>query len=184
MPTANKSWQIRYAAKTGSAVFVYLGQAANGILNNSIDPSLWLFLCNLYVLSIGFQIHFQTRPKIHTCRIWSQNTAKMERQKESGAEKKRLVVIGGGVAGSLLVKSLQFHADVTLIDPYAFLDSVFALCLTLWNDYICIGAYICCLWCFYIVCFEFRTIQVIIVIEAQECLTACILFVDDFSTYR
>ncbi|KZV30558.1 apoptosis-inducing factorA [Dorcoceras hygrometricum] len=30
---------------------------------------------------------------------------------------KRVVVVGGGVAGSLLAKSLQFHADVTLIDP-------------------------------------------------------------------
>lgn len=27
------------------------------------------------------------------------------------------MVIGGGVAGSLIVKSLQFHCDVTLIDP-------------------------------------------------------------------
>ncbi|XP_057955688.1 uncharacterized protein LOC131149336 [Malania oleifera] len=32
-------------------------------------------------------------------------------------EKKRVVVIGGGVGGSLVAKSLQFHADVTLIDP-------------------------------------------------------------------
>lgn len=30
---------------------------------------------------------------------------------------KRVVVVGGGVAGSLVAKSLQFHADVTLIDP-------------------------------------------------------------------
>lgn len=30
---------------------------------------------------------------------------------------KRVVVVGGGVAGSLISKSLQFHADVTLIDP-------------------------------------------------------------------
>lgn len=30
---------------------------------------------------------------------------------------RRVVVIGGGVAGSLLAKSLQFHADVTLLDP-------------------------------------------------------------------
>ncbi|CAA0825253.1 FAD/NAD(P)-binding oxidoreductase family protein [Striga hermonthica] len=30
---------------------------------------------------------------------------------------KRVVVVGGGVAGSLIAKSLQFHADVTLIDP-------------------------------------------------------------------
>ena len=31
---------------------------------------------------------------------------------------RRVVVIGGGVAGSLLAKSLQFHADVTLLDPW------------------------------------------------------------------
>ena len=37
---------------------------------------------------------------------------------EMGSEKRRLVVIGGGIAGSLLAKSLQFHADVTFIDPY------------------------------------------------------------------
>ena len=37
---------------------------------------------------------------------------------EMGAEKRRLVVIGGGIAGSMLAKSLQFHADVTFIDPY------------------------------------------------------------------
>lgn len=30
---------------------------------------------------------------------------------------KRVVVVGGGVAGSLVAKSLQFHADLTLIDP-------------------------------------------------------------------
>lgn len=36
-----------------------------------------------------------------------------------GGGGKRVVVIGGGVAGSLIAKSLQFNADVTLIDPYA-----------------------------------------------------------------
>lgn len=36
-----------------------------------------------------------------------------------GGERKRVVVIGGGVAGSLLAKSLQFNADFTLIDQYA-----------------------------------------------------------------
>ncbi|XP_075484574.1 uncharacterized protein LOC142524444 isoform X2 [Primulina tabacum] len=30
---------------------------------------------------------------------------------------KRVVIVGGGVAGSLVAKSLQFHADVTLVDP-------------------------------------------------------------------
>ncbi|KAL3616058.1 hypothetical protein CASFOL_040352 [Castilleja foliolosa] len=35
---------------------------------------------------------------------------------------KRLVVVGGGVAGSLIAKSLQFHADVTLIDPKEYFE--------------------------------------------------------------
>lgn len=36
--------------------------------------------------------------------------------------KKRVVVIGGGVAGSLVAKSLQFHADVTLIDSKEYFE--------------------------------------------------------------
>lgn len=36
-----------------------------------------------------------------------------------GGGGRRVVVIGGGVAGSLIAKSVQFNADVTLIDPYA-----------------------------------------------------------------
>jgi len=36
---------------------------------------------------------------------------------ENHAGKKRVVIIGGGVAGSLVAKSLQFTAHVTLIDP-------------------------------------------------------------------
>ncbi|KAL8057900.1 hypothetical protein ABFX02_04G213600 [Erythranthe guttata] len=35
---------------------------------------------------------------------------------------KRVVVVGGGVAGSLIAKSLQFHADVTLIDPKEYFE--------------------------------------------------------------
>lgn len=34
------------------------------------------------------------------------------------APKKRVVVVGGGVAGSLVTKLLQETTDVTLIDPY------------------------------------------------------------------
>jgi len=30
---------------------------------------------------------------------------------------KRVVILGGGVAGSVVAKSLQFHAHVTLVDP-------------------------------------------------------------------
>lgn len=40
----------------------------------------------------------------------------MEGQELEG-QKSKLVIIGGGVAGSLLAKTLQFLADVTLIDP-------------------------------------------------------------------
>lgn len=36
---------------------------------------------------------------------------------ESGRETKRVVIVGGGIAGSLLAKTIQFNADVTLIDP-------------------------------------------------------------------
>ncbi|KAH7541803.1 hypothetical protein FEM48_Zijuj02G0006300 [Ziziphus jujuba var. spinosa] len=39
-----------------------------------------------------------------------------------GCEKRRLVVIGGGVAGSLIAKSLQFHADLTLIDQKEYFE--------------------------------------------------------------
>lgn len=35
---------------------------------------------------------------------------------DSVGEKKRVVVIGGGVAGSLIARSLQDEANVTLID--------------------------------------------------------------------
>lgn len=34
-------------------------------------------------------------------------------------DQKRIVVIGGGVAGSTLAKSFESDAKVTLIDPYA-----------------------------------------------------------------
>ena len=30
---------------------------------------------------------------------------------------KKVVIIGGGVAGAVLAKTLQDHANVTLIDP-------------------------------------------------------------------
>jgi NADH dehydrogenase FAD-containing subunit len=33
------------------------------------------------------------------------------------AERKRIVVVGGGVAGSTVAKSFDSEADVTLIDP-------------------------------------------------------------------
>lgn len=39
---------------------------------------------------------------------------RMEMGKQDG---ERVVILGGGVAGSLAAKSLQFHAHVTLIDP-------------------------------------------------------------------
>lgn len=36
---------------------------------------------------------------------------------EGVGERKKVVVVGGGVGGSLIAKSLQFTADVVLIDP-------------------------------------------------------------------
>ncbi|KAH6793670.1 oxidoreductase family protein [Perilla frutescens var. hirtella] len=41
---------------------------------------------------------------------------------ELGGVWKRVVVVGGGVAGSLIAKSLQFHGDVTLIDPKEYFE--------------------------------------------------------------
>lgn len=35
---------------------------------------------------------------------------------------KRVVILGGGVAGSLVAKSLQFHAHVTLVDPKEYFE--------------------------------------------------------------
>lgn len=40
------------------------------------------------------------------------------RRAEMAAEgKTRVVVVGGGIAGSLLAKTMQPHADVVLLDP-------------------------------------------------------------------
>ena len=35
----------------------------------------------------------------------------------AGSGKARVVVVGGGVAGSILAKTMQGHADVFLVDP-------------------------------------------------------------------
>lgn len=43
------------------------------------------------------------------------------------AEAKRVVVVGGGVAGAHVVRSLQFHADVTLIDPKEYFEIPWAM---------------------------------------------------------
>jgi NADPH-dependent 2,4-dienoyl-CoA reductase/sulfur reductase-like enzyme len=49
-----------------------------------------------------------------------EKTQQKMKTQELDAASQKLVVIGGGVAGSTLARSLQFHADVTLIDPYSF----------------------------------------------------------------
>lgn len=41
----------------------------------------------------------------------------MERTESESGKGRRVVVIGGGVAGSLASKFLQFDSDLTLIDP-------------------------------------------------------------------
>ncbi|XP_052199708.1 uncharacterized protein LOC127806231 [Diospyros lotus] len=43
-------------------------------------------------------------------------------QEEWRRERRRVVVVGGGVGGSLLAKSLQFHADLTLIDSKEYFE--------------------------------------------------------------
>lgn len=40
----------------------------------------------------------------------------MEGGSEGEEKKKRVVVVGGGVAGSLVAKTLQEHANVVLVD--------------------------------------------------------------------
>ncbi|XP_065868977.1 uncharacterized protein [Euphorbia lathyris] len=50
----------------------------------------------------------------------------MDEQKGSRGEGKRVVVIGGGIAGSLLAQSLQFDADVTLIDSKEYFEITWA----------------------------------------------------------
>lgn len=42
----------------------------------------------------------------------------------------RVVIVGGGIAGALLAKTLQNHADVVLIDPYVSLISQFGCTFT------------------------------------------------------
>lgn len=54
----------------------------------------------------------------NNCWIWITSSQGLEMEM-GGEERKRVVVIGGGVAGSLLAKSLQFNSDFTLIDQYA-----------------------------------------------------------------
>ncbi|PIA54354.1 hypothetical protein AQUCO_00900708v1 [Aquilegia coerulea] len=39
-----------------------------------------------------------------------------------GHDKKRVVIVGGGIGGGLVAKTLQFGADVTLIDPKDFYE--------------------------------------------------------------
>uniref|UniRef100_A0A1D1Z243 Apoptosis-inducing factor B n=2 Tax=Anthurium amnicola TaxID=1678845 RepID=A0A1D1Z243_9ARAE len=41
---------------------------------------------------------------------------------EAGRGRRRLVVVGGGVAGALLAKTMQFDADVYLIDPKEYFE--------------------------------------------------------------
>ncbi|KAJ4833395.1 hypothetical protein Tsubulata_028198, partial [Turnera subulata] len=58
--------------------------------------------------------------------LFSKFASNMEGHKELDAEKRKVVVVGGGLAGSLLAKSLQFNADVTLIDPKEYLEITWA----------------------------------------------------------
>ncbi|XP_050228438.1 uncharacterized protein LOC126677718 [Mercurialis annua] len=48
----------------------------------------------------------------------------MEEQKKT--TERRVVVVGGGIAGSLIAKSLQFDANVTLVDPKEYFEITWA----------------------------------------------------------
>ncbi|CAJ1979102.1 unnamed protein product [Sphenostylis stenocarpa] len=50
--------------------------------------------------------------------IGEETTQRIEMEKDG----KRVVILGGGVAGSVVAKSLQFHAHVTLIDPKEYFE--------------------------------------------------------------
>ncbi|XP_021901496.1 apoptosis-inducing factor 2-like isoform X1 [Carica papaya] len=50
----------------------------------------------------------------------------MDSQPDFGGSTKRVVVVGGGIAGSLIAKSLQFVASVTLIDPKEYFEITWA----------------------------------------------------------
>ncbi|CAF1708491.1 hypothetical protein Bca4012_006246 [Brassica carinata] len=50
----------------------------------------------------------------------------MERTEPESGNGRRVVVIGGGIAGSLASKSLQFDSDVTLIDPKEYFEITWA----------------------------------------------------------
>ncbi|GMI84114.1 hypothetical protein like AT3G44190 [Hibiscus trionum] len=45
---------------------------------------------------------------------------------ESGGGRRKVVVVGGGIGGSLLAKTIQFNADLTLIDPKEYLELTWA----------------------------------------------------------
>ncbi|KAK7257588.1 hypothetical protein RIF29_31659 [Crotalaria pallida] len=50
------------------------------------------------------------------------NKREQIREMEKRGDGNRVVILGGGVAGSHLAKSLQFHAHVTLIDPKEYFE--------------------------------------------------------------
>ncbi|CAI0398470.1 unnamed protein product [Linum tenue] len=52
--------------------------------------------------------------------------AEQKGSSSSSGSGRRLVVVGGGVAGSMLAKSAQFTADVTLIDPKDYFEITWA----------------------------------------------------------
>ncbi|XVF69252.1 hypothetical protein PTKIN_Ptkin11bG0066100 [Pterospermum kingtungense] len=45
---------------------------------------------------------------------------------DSGGDRRRVVIVGGGIGGSILAKTIQFNADVTLIDPKEYLEITWA----------------------------------------------------------
>ncbi|KAL4362781.1 hypothetical protein GQ457_04G000480 [Hibiscus cannabinus] len=45
---------------------------------------------------------------------------------ELGGETRRIIIVGGGIVGSLLAKSLQFNAVLTFVDPKEYLEITLA----------------------------------------------------------
>ncbi|WVZ71982.1 hypothetical protein U9M48_020509 [Paspalum notatum var. saurae] len=54
--------------------------------------------------------------------VRSREAAAQRRAAMAAAAKASVVVVGGGVAGSLLAKTMQGHADVVLLDPKEYLE--------------------------------------------------------------
>jgi len=69
----------------------------------------------LYINLIDIEI--ETQIGEHSRSFGFLNHEDMEKTESVSGKGKRVIVIGGGIAGSLASKFLQFDSDLTLIDP-------------------------------------------------------------------